>query len=221
MRKCRSFLSSLLITTWRPLSRPPSLISWWVVMPQACSKELLYEEVSHSCSLRPDVIFWCNFLTWEQIYNCNTTWMSLIVLHVATFRALTELHMSSLISELLTLFYLNLGQLSPSLPVLVWGLLHTLTLTLIATLPCAPPPPAPPLIPRNDLGVCMATVCRWLQGDARQCILAPWVLTVDYEVFAVLCQMLLLTATSLPQWRRCFSIFCRALFALAGVSALR
>lgn len=29
-RKCRSFLFSLLITTWRPLSRPPSLISRWV-----------------------------------------------------------------------------------------------------------------------------------------------------------------------------------------------
>lgn len=29
-RKCRSFLSSLPITTWRPLRRSPSLISRWV-----------------------------------------------------------------------------------------------------------------------------------------------------------------------------------------------
>lgn len=44
-RKCRSFLFSLPIMTWRPPSRPPSLISRWVATPRAGSKELHCEGV--------------------------------------------------------------------------------------------------------------------------------------------------------------------------------
>lgn len=50
-KKCRSFLFSLLITTWHPLSRPPSPISRWVLMPWAESRELHYGGVIHSCCL--------------------------------------------------------------------------------------------------------------------------------------------------------------------------
>lgn len=55
-RKCRSFLFSLPITTWRPLSRPPSLISRWVVVSWVGSKELPCEGVIHSCCLWRGII---------------------------------------------------------------------------------------------------------------------------------------------------------------------
>lgn len=155
-RKCRSFLFSLLITTWRPLSRPPSLISRWVVMPWAGSKELLYEGVIHSRCLRPaetageSANFPCHY-AWRYFRIDLQMKCSAVMLpecHGQSLRCL--LLCSSGVKSELEPFW----RADQEIHWVLWlsSLSHHLHQHLTS--------PLLPLICRNYLCVCMVTVCR-------------------------------------------------------------
>lgn len=58
--------------------------------------------------------------------------------------------------------------------------------------------PTLPLIHRNYLWVCQATVCRYVTVWCSTVHHHPWVLTIDYEMFDLLYQMPLLTVGKPP-----------------------